>query len=299
MARIRSIKPDIWDDERFGRLSLAARLLFIGLISQADDSGRMRANERLVSSKVFPYDNPAAVDTAGLLVELNSMGMITLYSVNGFEYLEIPGFTRHQKIDKPSPSVMPGPSDVVEAREASQSILGQFDERSSNDQVPIEDHSLRAYVRVPLPSTPIQSTPDPDPAANDPRINPEYGDPLLRFVGTLGHIEAELPAPVEVPAVFVPPGRREVVEWFRQAGSSVEGDAFYKHYSKQLWCLENGGKMSDWPAAARAWMELHKPRGSPDKPAAVGKGAATEQEKADAAKAAFNAARNVIRRGGT
>ena len=40
MARIRTVKPDIWTDEKFVELSPLARLLFIGLWNFADDEGR-------------------------------------------------------------------------------------------------------------------------------------------------------------------------------------------------------------------------------------------------------------------
>ena len=84
-----------------------ARLLFIGLFSNADDQGRMRANARFVHGRIFPYDDTADVDTAGLLLQLHDGGFIQIYSVDGSEFLQILGWTRHQKIDKPSPSSHP------------------------------------------------------------------------------------------------------------------------------------------------------------------------------------------------
>ena len=39
MARIRTIKPQFWDDLKIGRLSRDARLLYIGLWNFADDLG--------------------------------------------------------------------------------------------------------------------------------------------------------------------------------------------------------------------------------------------------------------------
>ena len=43
MARRRMIDPNFWESEDVSRLSLFARLLFIGMISNADDEGRGRA----------------------------------------------------------------------------------------------------------------------------------------------------------------------------------------------------------------------------------------------------------------
>lgn len=125
MARIRSIKPDFWDDEKIGSLSRDARLLFIGLWNHADDEGRMRANARYVKSKVFPYDDD--VDTGGLLAEIACLRLIRLYKIGGQEYLWIVNFKKHQRIDKPQPSALPEcPA------EYSDSIPGPFEEHSEN-----------------------------------------------------------------------------------------------------------------------------------------------------------------------
>jgi hypothetical protein len=42
MSRIRTIKPEFWEDEGNGRLSALARLLFIATFNMADDEGRLR-----------------------------------------------------------------------------------------------------------------------------------------------------------------------------------------------------------------------------------------------------------------
>ena len=40
MARKRMIDPAIWQSQDFSRLSMLAKLVFIGLFSYADDEGR-------------------------------------------------------------------------------------------------------------------------------------------------------------------------------------------------------------------------------------------------------------------
>ena len=56
MARIRTIKPQFWDDLKIGRLSRDARLLYIGLWNFADDLGVVIADPAWLKSKIFPYD---------------------------------------------------------------------------------------------------------------------------------------------------------------------------------------------------------------------------------------------------
>ena len=51
MARIRTIKPQFWDDLKIGRLSRDARLLYIGLWNFADDLGVVIADPVWLKSK--------------------------------------------------------------------------------------------------------------------------------------------------------------------------------------------------------------------------------------------------------
>lgn len=123
MPRIRSLKPEIWEDEALSAVSVPARLLFIGLITQADDEGRLKGDPRLIRSQVFPYDEAmTSADVEALLSELDSVnppessgaspeGLIRRY-VNGQRpFIELCGWKEHQKISHASPSRLPGPFD--------------------------------------------------------------------------------------------------------------------------------------------------------------------------------------------
>ena len=44
MARIRTIKPEFFDDPKIGRLSPLARLAFIGLLTQSDSASGWKTN---------------------------------------------------------------------------------------------------------------------------------------------------------------------------------------------------------------------------------------------------------------
>lgn len=56
MARIRTIKPEFWEDEKIGRLPIPCRLFFIGCWNFADDYGVIKGNPALLKSQIFPYD---------------------------------------------------------------------------------------------------------------------------------------------------------------------------------------------------------------------------------------------------
>jgi hypothetical protein len=107
VPRIRTIKPDLWADEKLASLPRDARLLFLALISNADDAGRMRGNVLFVRAQCFPYD--ADLDVDKLLDLLSEAGFITRYEADGQSFLFIKSFCKHQKIDKPRDSVLPAP----------------------------------------------------------------------------------------------------------------------------------------------------------------------------------------------
>lgn len=109
--RIRTIKPGTWADERIGHVTRDARLLFVGLISLADDEGRMRDLPAAILGHVFPYDADAPRHLGRWLRELTDTGLVRAYTVGEHRYLLLPGFERHQVINRPSPSELPPPPD--------------------------------------------------------------------------------------------------------------------------------------------------------------------------------------------
>lgn len=110
MARIRTLKPEIWATPSVGTLTRDARLLFVGLITQADDEGRMLAVPRQVAGNCYPFDEDVTGEQiTGWLAEIEVAGLIRTYESGGGRYLELSGWSRHQKISKPTPSRLPHP----------------------------------------------------------------------------------------------------------------------------------------------------------------------------------------------
>ncbi len=129
MARIRTIKPEFPQSESMGRISRDARLLFIEIWTICDDSGRTRANSRMLASLLCPYDDDASNLMPAWLAELEREGCIVQYEVTGNRYLQVCNWLIHQKIDKPSPSKFPPFGE-------SSRIVANPLERSSEDQGP-------------------------------------------------------------------------------------------------------------------------------------------------------------------
>ena len=94
MARIRTIKPDFFFDEKMAELDYKARLAFIGLWCYADREGKMEDQPKVLKAKIFPYEN---VDFDKIITTLSEMGVISRYAVESKNYLIINNFGKHQR----------------------------------------------------------------------------------------------------------------------------------------------------------------------------------------------------------
>ncbi|WP_349609099.1 hypothetical protein [Cupriavidus sp. DF5525] len=121
MARIRTIKPDFWTDEKIVELPFEARLFFIGTWNFADDNGNLQRSARKLKMQIFPADS---IDCEPVIGRLLSLGLLSEYSVNGDTFLHIEGFERHQVINRKSKSAIPVPAQLTEnkASEAGDSL---------------------------------------------------------------------------------------------------------------------------------------------------------------------------------
>jgi len=134
MARIRTIKPAFWTDEKVGKLSWGARLLFIASWNLADDEGVLVWNAAYLRGQVFPYDIYVSVaKIKGLMQELLDKKFIENYEVGGDVYAFVTHFSKHQAISKPLPSNKPLPT--------SANFKAKFTENSGNNTGTVQEHS--------------------------------------------------------------------------------------------------------------------------------------------------------------
>jgi len=108
MARIRTVKPEFWTSEQVMDLSVIARLLFIGLWNFCDDAGRAPWKPRQIKAQIYPGDDLKAEDVHGMLLELQTNGLIIGYTVDDREYLQVTGW-KHQLINRPQKPKYPPP----------------------------------------------------------------------------------------------------------------------------------------------------------------------------------------------
>jgi hypothetical protein len=102
MARKRMINPDFWTDPKITKLTPIERLLFIGLISNANDYGKLRGNPGIVRSKVFPTDNITNQEVEDGLNNLENNHLIQQYVINDEELILLTGWNKNQVVQHPS-----------------------------------------------------------------------------------------------------------------------------------------------------------------------------------------------------
>jgi hypothetical protein len=104
MARIRTVKPEFWQDEDLAALNPYTQLLAIGLLNHADDHGYFKAHKALVKAAVFPFSE-SSLNIHGMLTELSNIEYIELFQgTDGKPYGFVSGFSKHQKVNRPTPS---------------------------------------------------------------------------------------------------------------------------------------------------------------------------------------------------
>ncbi len=125
MARIRSLKPEIWMSPQVMNLSHGARLLFIGLITQADDEGRGSADVRKLKASIFGGDDVTSVDVQGWLSECSVNGLAILYHAeNHGDLYALPSWGSHQSINRATKSRYPSPQNPAPVTDDSVSTHG-------------------------------------------------------------------------------------------------------------------------------------------------------------------------------
>lgn len=104
MARIRSIKPEFFTNERLSALGAPTHLLAAALLTYADDEGYFNANPGLVRAACGPLRDDFA-NIPEMLASLLRIDYIRFYDgSNGSRYGHIVEFSKHQRVDHPSAS---------------------------------------------------------------------------------------------------------------------------------------------------------------------------------------------------
>jgi hypothetical protein len=118
MGRIRTIKPEFFDDGLMLRLPLAGRHAYVWLWTDADDAGRVPLDAYRMKRGCLSCDPVSLDDCRTFIAELISLGRLIPYEVDGQKLAIIEHFPEHQIVNpyncRPSGAWHPAPpSDVA------------------------------------------------------------------------------------------------------------------------------------------------------------------------------------------
>lgn len=159
MARKRMIDPAIWESIDFSKLSAAAKIVFIGLFSFADDEGRGRATASYLKSKLFAFSDE--VSNAGVkkcLREISQHMSITFYAdAKGDEYYTLDNWRKWQRLDRPAESQLP----KYDARTCKLLYASKSKSCTAPEQPAVTEPKQKSPATPEQPASPQTNAPNP------------------------------------------------------------------------------------------------------------------------------------------
>jgi len=212
MARSRNIKPGFFTNELLGTADPMVCLTFAGLWCLADKHGILEDRPLRIKAELFPYRE--SLDVNGYLTVLAQLGFIQRYEVNGFRYIKVLHFRKHQSPHHTEKAKgYPEPdcdNSLISAGNRYDTVTSPCIDGKS--QVPTRSDSL-------IPDSLIPDSPT------------HRADAQRRFA---------------------PPTPEEVSEYAAEAGIAIDGNRFVDFYASKGWKVGKT-PMKDWQAAVRTW----------------------------------------------
>ena len=231
----RVIKESAFLSERISELSDFEFRLWVGLITQADDTGRGDARPAIIKGRVFALrDRTTLKDIDAALRNLAAAGCVSLYTVDGKPYFQFPNWAKHQRVRDAKPKY-PG--------------IDESDFRGNSPQLAANGgESPHTRARLRIQSNPIQSNPNP--------------------------ISTELPSAPPVLTLTLNDGSeygimQDAVDEWQEAFPNV--DVLQQLHAMKLWCKDNPKKRKTKNGIRRfvtSWLDREQNRGGTRAPAA-------------------------------
>jgi len=250
MARIRSVKPEFWDDRKLAkRTSRDTRLLYVGLWNLADEHGRLNGDPLWVKGKIFPFDDDIdAKAITAMLDELAAPGLecVICYEVEDDPYIFLPKLAKHQRLE---------PWKVESRLPAPPRLNGNSSEPGSDQSVPGSD-------RLPFGSNSSEFGTD--------ESAPSYVAGSMEHVaGSMGHGGRARRRATRIPEGFAPTA--DMTAWaratFPHIDSARETEKFIDYWESRG---DKGALKLDWAKTWKNWLRnaderFPRTRGSPSR----------------------------------
>lgn len=156
----RIIKESLCSSEKISSLTDFEFRLWIGLITQADDTGRGDARPAIIKGHIFPLrDRITVKDISVALHGLAAKGCISLYDIDGRSYFWFPSWAKHQRIRDAKPKFPAPPSEEL-SFQSENSDLDQFAATRGDSRQLAATRGEPPQVAALIQSNTIQSNPN-------------------------------------------------------------------------------------------------------------------------------------------
>ena len=216
-AKGRMLNRSISTSRKLAKCDDRTALIFSWIIPHTDDYGRMDGEAKMVKAQVCPLRDYTEKDVQTSLDQLESVGLIRRYEVNGETYLEVIAYNDNQyhRPDRQRKGECPDP------------VSGQ---------IPNDDSSL---------------TPDNDSALtddNDNELTPDDVNKVKLNKIKLNKVKGS------AQKIFKKPTLEEVTAYCTERGNKVNPQKWLDHYESNGWKVGRN-PMKDWKAAVRTWEQ--------------------------------------------
>ena len=172
MPRIRSLKPEHRQHRKVGPLDHVTYRLWVGMICEADDEGRLIADPEQLRVLIFGFRPEVTAQTVtDGLVCLQQVGLIRLYTVQSTQFAAFTSWIDHQRINRPTPSKLPpykesarrrphgGLTEPSRKTHAGSDLIGEEGKGSDRRGAPQANNGLsaRPIVVFKIPSTVVEA----------------------------------------------------------------------------------------------------------------------------------------------
>lgn len=214
MARIRSVHPSLFTDESWVSCSPLARILYIGLWTDADDQGLFEWKPLQLKMRLLPGDG---ADASALLNELAGVDLIQAYEVDGRRFGAIKDFRKFQRPQKPN-AIHP----ITEK-------IGEYVGLSATETKPVAEQSRTG-------------------TGKSSQMEDEGGEENIPPTPRGGRRKPKISLPDDFPTEDLIQAMQTEA---REAGANFDVRRFATYFRDQ--CIAKDHRYADWAAAWRKW----------------------------------------------
>jgi hypothetical protein len=244
MPRIRTVKPEFWNDEKLGQEPESIMLTYIGIWNFSDDYGVVKANHLWLKNQIYPYKSNLRIDVFSTwlnrLVELEAL---IPFTYRGESFFCIRTFRKHQKVDHPSKARNCPEDELIRTMSEKEFAIGE------EGFIKHSDKTRRVLIEPSCLEVVSSNGSSKSNGIGAPAVPPEF-DSIVRKNGIRTKRMFAAPSQTEVQNFFI----EKVGEKWGEGKAKTVADECLDHYTANGWVQGKGKAIIDWRAACRNWM---------------------------------------------